>query len=295
MLSYRHAFHAGNHADVLKHTVLIAVLRYMTQKPVPLYVVDTHAGAGLYRLDGEYTAKSGEAEDGIFKFMRSAAEQALVPALQDYVEMIARFNPRERLQIYPGSPLIAQALLRQDVRDKLRLFEIHPTDFTALRGHVAQLQAGRQVQLDMQDGFEQLKAYLPPPARRGLVLIDPSYEIKSDYVKVERTVQDALTRFAEGVYCVWYPVIPRPEANELPRRLKTLANKAGKSYLHATLSIGRDEEDHVPGEPAARPGLTASGMFVINPPYTLRASMAEALPQMLKLLGRGRGQAYSLD
>ena len=124
-----------------------------------------------------------------------------------------------------------------------------------------------------QDGFEGLKAFLPPPSRRALVLIDPSYEIKSDYQKVSACIQDSLKRFATGTYAVWYPIIPRPEAHELPRRLKTLANQAGKPWLHATLAIGQAEERNVPGEPERGQGLTASGMFVINPPHTLKPAL----------------------
>jgi 23S rRNA (adenine2030-N6)-methyltransferase len=163
---------------------------------------------------------------------------------------------------------------------------------------MAQLEAGRQVSVARQDGFESLKALLPPPQRRALVLIDPSYEIKSDYTKVSACIQDSLKRFATGTYLVWYPIIPRPEAHDLPRRLKTLANQAGKPWLHATLSVGqRDEapQAQMPGDAPHRPGLTASGMFVINPPHTLKPALAAALPQLLDVLGRGRGKGQTLE
>ena len=181
------------------------------------------------------------------------------------METVAGFNPGGLLKIYPGSPFITQALLREEARDKLKLFEMHPTDSKALAANIAQLKAGRQVAAARLDGFEGLKAFLPPPSRRALVLIDPSYEIKSDYQKVSGCIQDSLKRFSTGTYAVWYPVIPRPEAHELPRRLKTLANQAGKPWLHATLAIGQAEDRNVPGEPERGQGLTASGMFVINP------------------------------
>ncbi|NKE66613.1 23S rRNA (adenine(2030)-N(6))-methyltransferase RlmJ [Ramlibacter sp. RBP-2] len=303
MFSYRHAFHAGSHADVLKHAMLIAIVRHLTQKEAALMVVDTHAGAGLYRLDSDFSGTSGEAADGVVKLFAALAPAGKarpliaepVPMLQDYLETIAGFNPDGQLKIYPGSPFIVQSLLRQDARDKLKLFEMHPTDSKALAANIAQLQAGRQVAVARADGFEGMKAFLPPPSRRGLVLIDPSYEIKSDYAKVSASIQDALKRFVTGTYVVWYPVIPRPEAHDLPRRLKTLANQAGKSWLHATLAIGQDEARNVPGEADRGQGLTASGMFVINPPHTLRAALQAALPQLLQVLGRGKGQGQTLE
>jgi 23S rRNA (adenine2030-N6)-methyltransferase len=211
------------------------------------------------------------------------------------METVAAFNPSGQLKINPGTPIIIQRLLRLESRDKLKLFEMHPTDSKALAANIAQLEAGRQVAVARQDGFEGLKAFLPPPSRRGLVLIDPSYEIKSDYAKVSACLQDSLKRFVTGTYIVWYPIIPRPEAHELPRRLKTLATQAGKPWLHATLSIGQDEERNVPGEPPRGQGLTASGMFVINPPHTLKPALDLALPQLVKVLGRGKGQGQALE
>jgi 23S rRNA (adenine2030-N6)-methyltransferase len=304
MFSYRHAFHAGNHADVLKHTMVIAMLRHLTEKDTALVAIDTHAGAGLYRLDGDYAGTSGEAADGILKLAAALSDKnpggpaikEVAPALQDYLDLIAGFNKGSALTVYPGSPFIVQSLLREEARDKLKLFEMHPTDVKSLAGNIAQLKAGRQVAVAREDGFEGLKGFIPPPSRRAFVLIDPSYEIKSDYAKVSACIQDSLKRFATGTYAIWYPIIPRPEAHDLPRRLKTLSTQAGKPWLHATLAIGQDEERNVVGEPAQRgQGLTASGMFVINPPHTLKAAMQLALPQMLQVLGRGRGQAQSLE
>jgi 23S rRNA (adenine2030-N6)-methyltransferase len=293
MFSYRHGFHAGNHADVLKHTVLIAILRHLTAKPTAVTVVDTHAGAGLYRLDDDFTATSGEAAEGIFKLREALAPEAATPLVKDYLELVASFNAPGQTKIYPGSPFVTQSLLREPARDKLWLFEMHPTDSKALITHVEQLPAKRQVTVQRVDGFEGLRSLLPPPSRRGLVLIDPSYEIKNDYAKVAACIQDSLKRFATGTYMVWYPVIPRPEAHELPRRLKTLTNQAGRTWLHATLAIG--QADHRPGEGKRRQGLTASGVFVVNPPHTLKAGLRAALPQLLEVLGRGRGMAQSVE
>jgi 23S rRNA (adenine2030-N6)-methyltransferase len=298
MFSYRHGFHAGNHADVLKHMVLIAVLRHLTAKPTPISVVDTHAGAGLYRLDDEFAATSGEARDGILKLLASPPGDDVPVLLADYLALIASFNPSGRTRVYPGSPFVAHALLRQEPRDRLSLFELHPTDSKALASHVEQVENQRQVALKREDGFEGLRALLPPPSRRGLVLIDPSYEIKSDYTRVSACVQESLRKFATGTYMVWYPVIPRPEAHELPRRLKTLANQASKPWLHATLNIGQSPEKantHTPGEAPPRQGLTASGVFLVNPPHTLKPALQQALPAVLEMLGRGRGQAQAVE
>jgi 23S rRNA (adenine2030-N6)-methyltransferase len=300
MFSYRHAFHAGNHADVLKHTVLIATLRHLMLKEPAITMVDTHAGAGLYRLDGDYAEKGGEAADGIVKLMgalRPATGEpvASTPLLDDYLDLIASFNPSGDLRVYPGSPFVMHALMRTESRDRLKLFELHPTDSRTLGANIAQLEAGRQIAVSMQDGFEGLKPLLPPPpsaggSRRALVLIDPSYEIKSDYAKVQACVQESLKRFPTGCYLVWYPVIPRAEAHDLPRRLKTLCNQARRPWLHATLNIS-----HGPLEPNERPGLTASGMFVVNPPHTLKADMQATLTLLRDLLGRSRGQSQSLE
>jgi 23S rRNA (adenine2030-N6)-methyltransferase len=298
MFSYRHGFHAGNHADVLKHMVLIAVVKHLTAKPTALTVVDTHAGAGLYRLDSEFAGTSGEAQDGILKLVASPLAAEPPPLVADYLELVASFNRSGKTKIYPGSPFVSQALLREEARDKLRLFELHPSDIKALETHVEQLEAGRQVTIKREDGFEGLRALLPPPSRRALVLVDPSYEIKTDYGRVGACLQESLKKFATGTYMIWYPVIPRPEAHELPRRLKTLANQAGKPWLHAVLNIGQSPErakTHTPGEADPRPGLTASGVFLVNPPHTLKPALQQALPAVLEVLGRGRGQTQLVE
>jgi len=314
MFSYRHAFHAGNHADVLKHTTLIALMKYLTQKDTALTVIDTHAGAGLYRLDGDYTETSGEALEGILKLLakpvaeapkpgsksKPVVEEPLAPALQDYLDLLKSLNPQfaqsgeaAHLRIYPGSPFIEQRFLSG--RDKLKLFELHPTDFKSLFGNIEQLGVGRQVAVAREDGFEALKTFLPPPARRAMVFCDPSYEIKSDYARVSACMADAIKRFATGTYVVWYPIIPRPEAHDLPRKLKTLAVKAGRSWLNASLTVKSSKlTTDVAGE-VVRPGLPASGMFVINPPHTLKAELQLALPQMVAKLGQDRHAAFGLE
>jgi 23S rRNA (adenine2030-N6)-methyltransferase len=293
MFSYRHAFHAGNHADVLKHTTLLAVLRHMTQKETALNVFDTHAGAGLYKLDGDFAKTSEEAAEGFLKLVSRQPETPFAPALQDYIDLVAGFNAGNTWSVYPGSPFISQRLLKG--RDKLKLFELHPTDTKTLIANVAQLEAGRQVTVLREDGFEGLKKFLPPPSRRALVLCDPSYEVKNDYARAVGMVADAMQRFATGTYAVWYPIIPRPEAHDLPKKLKSLATKAGKPWLHATLTVKSSKlltDEH--GE-VVRPGLPASGMFLINPPHTLKAALKEALPQMVKLLGQDSNATSTLE
>ncbi|MDP1655407.1 MAG: 23S rRNA (adenine(2030)-N(6))-methyltransferase RlmJ [Hylemonella sp.] len=293
MFSYRHAFHAGNHADVLKHTVLIAMLHHLTQKEAALTVLDTHAGAGLYRLDSEFTETSGEAADGIQRLLKPTEGVTLAPALQDYLDLVASFNSKGNWRVYPGSPFIIQRLLRG--HDKLKLFELHPTDTKTLMANVAQLEADRQVAVLREDGFEGIRKFLPPPARRALVLCDPSYELKNDYARAVAMATEALKRFPTGTYAIWYPIIPRPEAHDLPRKLKTLATKAGKSWLHATLTVKSSKlTTDVQGE-AKRPGLPASGMFIINPPHTLKPALQAALPQMVTLLAQDRHAAFTLD
>jgi len=301
MFSYRHAFHAGNHADVLKHATLIGILQYMVQKEAALTVIDTHAGAGLYRLDGDYATKSGESLDGIGRlrqFFAGADAPAPAALLRDYMELVAEFNRAGGATVYPGSPFVTERLLRGRDRDRQKLFELHPTDARALAGNIAQLDAGRSIAVLREDGFEGLKKFIPPPARRALVLCDPSYELKSDYASAATMVADSLKRFATGTYAVWYPIIGRAEAHDLPRRLKTLSNQARKPWLHVTLTVKGGKAPTptaLPGVDHKRPGLPASGMFVVNPPFTLKAQLAEALPQMKAALEQDSKAAFTLD
>lgn len=295
MFSYRHAFHAGNHADVLKHITLLATLRHLMRKPGPLLLVDTHAGAGLYRLDSRAGQTSGEAQAGVLRLQAlHDSEDASADALQDYLEQLALLNPDCRpdqgWRAYPGSPWLMHALMNQPGRtaagDRLHLFELHPSDGQVLEQNVAQLQAGRQIRVDRQDGFAGLRALLPPPARQGgsrraLVLMDPSYEIKTDYDRVTASIEDALRRFATGVYLIWYPELERSESRRLPQRLKHLAQQAGRSWLHARLHVGQKTGES---------GLVASGILLINPPYTLAPALRQALPRVLAQLRKPSGR-----
>lgn len=276
MLAYRHAFHAGNHADVLKHTILTMVLRYMNQKDKPYRLVDTHAGAGGYSLEGHYAQKKGEFEQGIARLWD---RDDLPEAVADYVSLVRAFNADGPLKQYPGSPAFAQMLLRD--KDQLRLFELHNTDHRILETYLG---TERGVQVMNSDGFEGLKGQIPPSSRRGVVLMDPSYEGHGDYGKVIASLRDALTRFAEGVYMVWYPQVTKVEAAQLPRRLEALAPKG---WLHARLTV------QVPDSQGF--GLAGSGVFILNPPYTLHDELLKVLPYLVDVLGQYDDAEYRLE
>ena len=219
MLSYRHAFHAGNHADVLKHFVLVQIARYLGQKDAPFWIVDTHAGAGCYDLTGDHAQKLGEYRDGIGRLWE---RKDLPPALADYVDLVRRCNSGAQLRRYPGSPWLAAQCLREE--DRLRLFEMHPSDLKLLQANFKE--GGRRISVTAGDGFAGLKALLPPPPRRALVLTDPSYETRNDYLNVVKAMEDGLKRFATGTYAVWYPCLARTESRQLPEKLKALAAKS---------------------------------------------------------------------
>lgn len=277
MLSYRHAFHAGNHADVLKHFVLMQVLAYTNQKDKPYWYIDTHAGAGMYQLTSGYAAQNAEFESGIAPLWQKSN---LTQALNDFVTLIRTFNPDGKLSYYPGSPSIAQNLAR--ATDKIRLFELHPNDCKILlenfRGK------DRTVKIEKLDGFSGIKAILPPPTRRAVVLIDPPYEEKQDYQRVVACIKQSLERFATGTYLIWYPQLQRPEPEHMIQQLHKLDIK---SWLHVSLSIEAPAADGF--------GMFGSGMFVINPPWTLAKVLEESLPQLVELLGKDNQARFNLD
>jgi 23S rRNA (adenine2030-N6)-methyltransferase len=279
MLAYRHAFHAGNHADVLKHLVLAQVLRYMGEKDKPYTLVDTHAGAGGYSLEGRYAQKKGEFESGIGRLW---ARDDLPAALADYVALVRQFNGGGALEQYPGSPGVAQMVLRP--ADHLSLYELHPTDQRILEAFLGQRP---RTKVQMSDGFAALQRELPPPSRRGVVLIDPSYEIKSDYAKVVGAVREVLQRFAQAVVLVWYPQVQIVEAAQLTKRLTGAAQAAPRGWLNASLTVQ-------PAQPGGF-GLTGSGMFVLNPPFVLRAMLDETLPYLVQALGQYDGARFQID
>ena len=276
MLSYRHAFHAGNHADVLKHLVLIELTRYLGQKDKPFWVVDTHAGAGAYALDSAHASKLAEYREGVGRLWERKDHP---PAVADYMALVRRLNPSGGLKVYPGSPFFALWTLRE--QDRLRLFELHSKDARLLAENFAH--AGKQVVVSPTDGFAGLKALLPPPPRRGLVLIDPSYEEKQDYDRVVKALKEGLSRFSGGTYALWYPQLTRLEAHELPQRLKRLPAK----WLHVALRVREPAKDGF--------GMHGSGMFVINPPWTLHDTLAGVMPYLVSTLGSDSGAGYVLE
>ena len=276
MLAYRHAFHAGNHADVLKHITLTLVLRYMNQKDKSYRMIDTHAGAGGYSLEGQYAQKKGEYLQGVARLWE---RDDLPEAVADYMALVRQFNPDGMLEQYPGSPAFAQMLLRS--QDQLRMFERHPTDHRILEAYLGEV---RGAEVKDTDGFEGLKGQVPPSSRRAVVLMDPSYEGHGDYPKVISSLREAILRFPEGVYMVWYPQVSKLEAAQLPRRLEGLAPKG---WLHARLTVQQPDAQGF--------GLAGSGMFILNPPYTLHAQLLEVLPWLTEVLGQYDGANYLLE
>lgn len=280
MLAYRHAFHAGNHADVLKHLVLVHVLRRMAAKDKPYTLIDTHAGAGGYALEGRYAQKKAEYRNGIGRLWDRTG---LPEPLADYVNVVRSFNPDGRLRQYPGSPAIASLLLRPT--DPLHLFELHPSDYRALRSFL-----GRRphTKVAMGDGFAALKGELPPPSRRGVVLIDPSYELKSDYPKALSAVRETLSRFAQAVVLVWIPQVQLVEAAQLPRRVRAAADAAApRGWLHALLTVQQADAQGF--------GLAGSHMIVINPPHGLLEDVRACLPFLVDALGQYDGARFVLE
>jgi 23S rRNA (adenine2030-N6)-methyltransferase len=276
MLSYRHGFHAGNHADVLKHVVLVQLLRQLTKKDKPLWVIDTHAGAGSYSLEQGFAARKSEFADGIGRLW---SRDDLPAALADYVGEVRAANPDGALRVYPGSPQIALQVTR--TQDRLRLFELHGNESRALEEHFAG--AGRRVAVVAGDGFKGLRAVLPPPSRRGLALIDPSYEIAEDYRAVRAAVRDGLERFATGTYAVWYPQLQRRESENLPAELQRIATG---DWLHAWLRVKAPAADGF--------GLHGSGLFVFNPPWNLETALRPVMPALTKALGQDAQAAFGL-
>jgi 23S rRNA (adenine2030-N6)-methyltransferase len=277
MLSYRHAFHAGNHADVLKHCLLVAMLRYLNQKDKPWWYVDSHAGAGIYDLNADHARKTAEFEAGIGRLW---LRDDLPGALADYVGLVRDLNPDGRLRLYPGSPWLASRLMREG--DQMRLFELHSTDVQMLRHVFAE--AGRHIKAEATDGFLGLKAVLPPQPRRGLVLIDPSYEIKDDYRRVVTAMKEGLERFATGTYAVWYPLLPRAEPAQMVERLKRLPVTA---WLHVRLSVQAPSREGF--------GMHGSGLFIVNPPWQLADQLQALMPWLVDVLAQDAGAGYQIE
>jgi 23S rRNA (adenine2030-N6)-methyltransferase len=292
VLSYRHAFHAGNHADVLKHLILSQLLTYLTAKPgaapgapgippvlggkaKPLCYIETHAGPGLYRLDSPYARQNREYLGGIARLWNRPDLPAPVAS---YVEAVRALNPDGTLLHYPGSPWLAQRLLRPD--DRLVLHELHGSEIGPLRDNFA---GDRRVQVIEGDGYRGLIAALPPRERRGLTLLDPAYEVKSDYRQVVETLTQAHRRFATGTYALWYPVVERRRIDDLERAIR----RSGIPRIQRfELAIGPEGRG---------PAMGTSGMIVVNPPWTLMGELRPALAYLAEVLGQGGAGSYRAD
>jgi len=269
MLSYRHGFHAGNFADVLKHSLLTLAINALKQKDKPFVYIDTHAGAGKYSFKSEFAQKTGEYQQGIAKLWDS---QDTPPELKDYLSAVRAENTGRQLVRYPGSPQLVKRLVRQ--QDRLVLSELHSSDVEALQ----QLFAGdKQVSVSKEDGLQTLSKKLPPIQKRGLILIDPSYEMRDEYKKIVAALATAYKHFATGVYALWYPVIDRAATENFMRQLE-------QSGIPRQLRIEHCIADDGPGR-----GMTGSGMLFINPPWQLDSQAEALLPCLNQALADGRG------
>lgn len=264
MLSYQHHYHAGNHADVLKHWILFECLTYLQKKDKPFDYIDTHSGAGVYHLKDSKTQKLKEFESGIARLLDNP-----IPALEAFLKLISRFNDKAQ---YPGSPAIVDALLRRG--DKSWLFELHPQTFAELEQHCARK---RQCFVRREDGFKGLNALLPVSSKRALVLIDPSYELKEDYQNVVNAAHKAIERMPQTTVLIWYPVVQRQYVDSL---LSSIQGSKLRNVLQIELRIAPDSEEK---------GMTGSGMIVVNPPWTLSKQAATVLPDLSAILAQDGG------
>lgn len=273
-MNYRHAFHAGNFADVVKHVILTRILCYMMRKEAPFRVIDTHAGVGLYDLSGEAAERTGEWQDGIGRLMASPLPGPLGALLAPYLDAVTARNPQGRLRYYPGSPFITRHMLRP--QDRLMALELHPQDFESLAENFS---GDIQTRVTRLDGWSALGTHLPPKEKRGLVLVDPPFEQKGEFDRMVQSLVKAHKRWPGGTYAYWYPIKDPAEINSFVAALK--ATGLGK-ILRLELTIR---------PPSHPPRLHGTGMIVVNPPYVLEAEMALVLPALAGLLsdhGRGR-------
>ena len=279
-MNYRHAFHAGTFGDVLKHAVLALALARLAAKPAPFFYLDTHAGAARYDLAGSEALRTGEAQDGILRLL---AERDTPPGLRPYLGVVRTLNAGEAQCVrYPGSPWIARKMTRPN--DRLLLCEMHSEALRDLRRATA---GDRRIEVRQADGWGALKSDLPPPERRGLVLVDPPFEAKDEYERLARGLRHAYRRFATGVLVGWYPIKTRGPVDALHAAIVA----AGiRRVLVAELLVRAPAADD---DPAAR--LAGCGLVVVNPPWTLAESLAATLPWLAARLAQGPGGGYRLD
>lgn len=276
MLGYQHCYHAGNFADVVKHVVLTALMQAMQRKDTPMYIQDTHAGRGLYRLDSKESQQAREFENGIG---RINSETQTPAAVHRYLDIVHSFNAGNSLNRYPGSPAIIRSMLRDD--DRLILTELHPAEYPAL----AELfENDRRIKVHKQDAYQGLKSFLPPTQRRGLVLIDPPYERKDEYDRVVEGLKLASRRWGHGVYAIWYPVMSISLQKQF---LDSLKQTGIRKMLHAGFMI----------EPFSRIGkkFVGCGVVLVNAPWQLDTELDQCLSWLGKKLAIGTAARYTID
>jgi 23S rRNA (adenine2030-N6)-methyltransferase len=273
-MNYRHAFHAGNFADVFKHAVLARILVHLRAKPAAFRVIDTHAGAGLYDLAGDEATRNPEWRDGIARLLAAPIVEPVRTLLAPYLDIVAHLNGANHLTCYPGSPAIVRAFLRP--QDRLIACELEPNAAAALARN---LESDRRVKVIPIDGWTALNAYVPPPERRGLVLVDPPYEKDDEFARLAHGLEAAHRKWANGTFMLWYPIKDRTEPDALARRLR----RAGVPKILRTeigVVAGRDDNR-----------LRGCGLIVVNPPWTLEGDLTVLLPQLASILsGAGRGE-----
>ncbi len=272
MLSYQHSYHAGNFADVVKHLVLCSILEYMNQKEKPYLYLETHAGRGVYDLTHAHSMKTVEYKTGIALLWEARHKAPHI--FSSYLENIRSLNSDDELRFYPGSPLIAVSTIRAS--DRLILSEKHPTEFSYLEKLPKK---GKRVFVEHTDGIKSMLAALPPIERRGLVFIDPSFEVKEEYKTIPAAISQAYKRFATGVYCLWYPIID----NRPPRSLTTAMVNI-KSTKMLQIEFNLNHRKHGQGNAL---GMDGCGLWIINPPYQLEAELRRGLDFLCKIFNPG--------
>ncbi|MGJ5072135.1 23S rRNA (adenine(2030)-N(6))-methyltransferase RlmJ [Bradyrhizobium oligotrophicum] len=282
-MNYRHAFHAGGFADVIKHIVLTRILVYLQEKPAAFRVIDTHAGAGLYDLTGDEATRSGEFLTGIARLLQARLSDQVYALVQPYLDIVRSFNPTAELVAYPGSPLIARALLRP--QDRMTLCELAPIPRKQL---IDQLRRDTQARVVDLDGWVALPAFVPPNERRGVVLIDPAFEAKDEFERLADRFAAAFAKWTTGIYVLWYPAKSRRATEELSDRVAALAAAAkppGK-VLRVEFSVAPQIE----GE-----ALTSTGLLIVNPPWTLHDELKLILQELQKPLGQGGAARFRIE
>ena len=283
-LNYRHAFHAGGFADVIKHIVLVRILLYLQEKPAAFRVIDSHAGAGRYDLTGDEAKRSGEWLTGIARIMQARFSAEAATLIQPYLDIIRAFNPAPAaLSTYPGSPLIARALLRP--QDRLTSCEVEPSARKQLIGELRRDTQARVVDLD---GWTALPAFVPPNERRGLVLVDPPFEAKDEFERLAAGFSAAFAKWPTGSYVLWYPAKSRRATDDLARRVTATAASVKPPGKCLRLEFSAAPQ-------AAGSALTSAGLLIVNPPWTLQGELKTILPELEKPLGQGGAGRFRLE